>query len=196
MAGGGQAGMLDMPGVTPEAVGRIFDAAALFYEQAPWVKVGERSVEVACPRFESGPWYAILMGQGGMARGLVLYDNLEILQRIQSGELSEEENARLSSCLAVVYGEAEDLPPADREAARQHGWRVAGPDAYPSVYRMEPGLSMRQPLAWELTLLEGCLRALPAFVRKKTRRLEPLTLDVPTGGGELPLTLSWTPEGS
>jgi hypothetical protein len=194
MAGGSQTGLLDMPGVTPEAVGSFFDAAALFYEQAPWAKVGERSIEVACPRFESGPWYAVLMGQGGMARGLVLYDNLEILQRIQSGDLSEEENARLSACLAVVYGEAEELPPADLEAARQHGWRVAGPDAYPSVYRMEPGLSMRPPLAWELTLLEGCLRALPAFVRKKTRRLEPLTLDVPTGGGELPLTLSWTAE--
>jgi hypothetical protein len=59
---------------------------------------------------------------------------------------------------------------------------------------MEPGLAMRPPLAWELTLLEGCLRALPAFVRKKTRRLEPLSLAVPTGAGELPLTLSWTVE--
>ena len=189
---GGQAGLLDMPGVTPQAVGSFFDAAALFHEQAAWAKVGERSIEVTCPRFESGPWYAILMGQGGMARGLVLYDNLETLQRIQSGMLSEEENARLSACLAVVYGEAEDLPLADVEAAQQHGWRVAGPDAYPSVYRMEPGLSMRPPLAWELTLLEGCLRALPEFVRKKTRRLEPLTLAVPTGGGELPMSLSWT----
>ena len=192
----GQAGLLDMPGVTPEAAGSFFDAAALFYEAAPWGRVGERPIEVACPRFESGPWYAILMGQGGMARGLVLYDSLETLKRIQRGDLSEEENARLSSCLAVVFGDEEDLPAADVEDLREHGWRVAGPDAYPSVYRMEPGLSMRPPLTWELTLLEGCLRGLPEFVRKKTRRLAPLTLQVPTGGGELPLVLSWTTEGA
>jgi hypothetical protein len=188
----GQAGLLDMPGVTPEAVGSFFDAAALFYEAAPWSRLGERAIEVACPRFESGPWYAVLMGQGGMARGLVLYDRLDTLERIQRGDLPEEESARLSSCLAVVFGGAEDLPAADIKALRQHGWRVAGPNACPSVYRMEPGLNMRPPLAWELTLLEGCLRALPEFVRKKTRRLGPLTLEVPTGGGELPLVLSWT----
>ena len=187
-------GLLDMPGITPEAAGSFFDAAALFHEAAPWARIGERPIEIACPRFESGPWYAIVMGQGGMAHGLVLYDNLETLLRIQEGDLSEEENARRSSCLAVVFGDEDDLLAADREAMRVHDWRVAGPNAYPSVYRMEPGLSMRPPLAWELTLLEGCLRALPEFVRKKTRRLGPLTLDVPTGGGELSLVLSWTME--
>jgi hypothetical protein len=64
----------------------------------------------------------------------------------------------------------------------------------PSAYRLEPGLALRPPLAWELGLLEGCLRALPVFARKKTRRLEPLALSVPTASGELPLVLSW--EGS
>jgi hypothetical protein len=194
LPGTSQPGLLDVPGVTPEAVASFFDAAARFYEKAPWARVGERPVEVQCPKFESGPWYAILMGQGGMARGLVLYDSLETLQRIQQGDLPEEENARLSSCLAVVFGDAEDLTAADLEAVQRHGWEVAGPEAYPSVYRMEPGLAMRPPLAWELTLLEGCLRALPEFVRKKTRRVEPLTLEVPTAAGELPLTLSWTVE--
>ncbi len=194
LPGASQPGLLDMPGVTPEMLASFFDAAALFYEKAPWRRVGERPIEVQCPQFESGPWYAIMLGQGGMARGLVLYDSLETLQQIQRGELSEEENARLSSCRAVVFGDEEDLVPADLEAVRRHGWRVAGPEAYPSVYRMEPGLAMRPPLAWELTLLEGCLRALPEFVRKKTRRLEPLALTAPTGSGEVPLTLSWTVE--
>jgi hypothetical protein len=50
---------------------------------------------------------------------------------------------------------------------------------------------MRPPLAWELQLLEGCLRAVPEFFRKETRRLEPLPITVPTAGGELPLVLSW-----
>lgn len=89
-----------------------------------------------------------------MTKGLVLYDSLETLQRIQQGNLSDEENARLSAGLTVV-GEKNDLVPADGEAAKKHAWRVAAPNAYPSVYRMEQGLSMRPPLAWELQLLEG-----------------------------------------
>jgi hypothetical protein len=184
-------GLLDMPGVTPEAVGSFFDAAALFFEQTPWSRTGERPIQVECSQFKSGPWYAIIMGQGGMTKGLVLYDNLETLQRIQQGNLSDEENARLSAGLTIVFGEKDDLVPADGEAAEKYAWRVAESHAYPSVYRMEQGLSMRQPLAWEVQLLEGCLRGIPEFVRKKTRRLEPLPITVPAAGGELLLVLSW-----
>ena len=187
-------GLLDVPGVTPEAAGSLFDAAAFFYRQAPWKKTGERAVKVECAQFDSGPWYAVVMGQAGMASGLALYDDLDTLRRIEQGGLSEEENARQTAGLAVVFGEKEDLAPADEEAAGRFGWEVAGPDAYPSVYRIEPGLSMRPPLAWELQLLEGCLRAVPEFARKKTRRLAPLAITVPTAGGELPLTLSWADE--
>jgi hypothetical protein len=191
LASQGAAGLLDMPGVTPDAVGGLFDAAAGFYRQAPWKKTGERPIRVECDRFESGPWYAVLMGQGGMTSGLVLYDDLDTLLRIQEGELPEEESARQTAALAVVFGSPEDLAPEDVAAAESHGWLVAGPDAYPSVYRMDPGLSMRPPLAWELELLEGALRAVPEFARKKTRRLAPLSLAVPTAGGELSLVLSW-----
>jgi hypothetical protein len=143
-------GLLNMPNMTPEAVGEFFQAAAEFYQRAPWKKVGESTIQVACSKYTSGPWYAVLMGQAGMTSGLVLYDSLETLHRIKRGDLSEEENARLTSALAVVFGDEEDLPVADLEAIERYGWKVAGPDAYPSVYRKEPGLSMRPPLAWEL----------------------------------------------
>lgn len=164
---------------------------AHFFEQAPWKKTGERPIQVVCSQFESSPWYAVIMGQGGMTRGMVLYDQLETLLRVQQGNQSEEENARLTAGLTVVFGEKDDLVPQDIEAFGQHGWRVAGPDAYPSVYRMEPGLSMRPPLAWEVQLLEGCLRGISEFVRKKTRRLAPLDIAVPSAAGELALVLSW-----
>jgi hypothetical protein len=196
LAGGGQRsnGLLDMPGVTPEAVASLFDAAAVYHEQAPWRKVGERPIQVECDRFESGPWYAVMMGQGGMTAGLVLYDDLETLQRIQQGDLSQEENARITAALAVVFGPIDELLDADQEAVRQHRWRVAGPNAYPSAYRLDPGMNLRPPLAWELELLEGCLRALPEFARKKTRRQGPTPFTVPVAGGDLTLVLSWAEE--
>jgi hypothetical protein len=193
-AGPRQTGLLDMPGVTPEAVASFFDAAAVYYERAPWRKVGERAIRVECDRFESGPWYAVMMGQAGMTAGLVLYDDLETLARIQQGDLPQEESAAMTAALAVVYGTADELTEADQEAARRHRWRVAARDAYPSVYRLDPGMNMRPPLAWELELMEGCLRALPEFARKKTRRHGTTPVTVPVAGGELTLVLSWAEE--
>jgi hypothetical protein len=184
-------GLLSVPGVTADAVGSYFDAAAVFHEQAAWSQTGERAVRVECPSLKGGPWYAVLMGQGGLTRGLALYDDLGTLRAIEQGELSEEEQARRTQALVVTFGEADDLAPADLEAARQHGWRVTGPAAYPSAYRLEPGLSMRPPLPWELALLEGCLRGLPEFARKKGSRLAPLALTVPSGAGDLRLVLAW-----
>ena len=36
-------GLLEMPGVTPEQVGNFFEAAAGFYQHAPWKVVGDDS---------------------------------------------------------------------------------------------------------------------------------------------------------
>jgi len=192
LPGRNQAGLLDMPGMTPEVVGSFFESAAGYFRQAPWKQTGERTIKVECAKFTSGPWYAVLMGQGGMTCGLVLYDNLELVDRIKQADLTEEENARLTSALVVVFGTKEDLTEADLEAAQRYGWKVAGRKAYPSVYRKEPGLSMRPPLVWELELLEGCLRAIPVFVNRDERTKEE---KVPVAGGELKLVLSWEMEG-
>ena len=54
---------------------------------------------------------------------------------------------------------------------------------------------MRPPLSWELELLEGCLRAIPAFVnshRQDERAREEMR--VPVAAGELKLALSWETE--
>ena len=193
MAGGAaaQESLVDVDGMTPETLGSFFDAAALYYEQAPWKKVGERPIRIECDRFEGGPWYAVLMGQGGMTSGLALYDDLEMLTGIQDSDLSPEETAELNAALAVVFGSEEDLTDADREAAEEHNWRVAGPRAYPSVYRTDPGMQMRPPTPPELHRLEACLRAVPEFVRKKSRRVEPTTITVPTAVGEAAVGLAW-----
>jgi hypothetical protein len=170
----------------------LFEAAAFYYRQAPWKKIGERTMKVECLKFDSGPWYAVTMGEAGLTVGLVLYDSLETLERIRRGDLSDEESGRLTSALAVIFSGKEDLSEADLEAVEQYRWKVAGPKAYPSIYRKERGLTMRPPLAWEVELLEGCLRAIPEFVKApKKRRPAPTKINVPVATGELALVLSW-----
>ena len=92
----------------------------------------------------------------------------------------------------VTFEDETGIPVADLEAAQRHGWKVARPDAYPSVFRKEPGLSVRPPLAWELELMEGCLRAVPDFVNRRPQddpAREEFTVPVSTGA--LKLVLSW-----
>ena len=93
---------------------------------------------------------------------------------------------------SVTFGEESDIPVADLEAAKRHGWQVARPDAYPAVFHKERGLSTRPPLAWELELMEACLRAIPDFVNRR-RQDDPTREEttVPAASGELKLGLSW-----
>jgi tetratricopeptide (TPR) repeat protein len=192
---GGEAepGLLDAPGLTPHLVGGFFDAAAIFFQQAPWKKVGyESAIRVECDKFQGGPWYAVLMGQSGLTMGLALYDDLETLRRLWEGDMGDEENAEQTVAMSVTFGEESEIPVADLEAAKRHAWKVARPDAYPSVFRKERGMNIRPPLAWELELMEGCLRATPDFVNR--RRQDDATKEevtVPTAAGELKLGLSW-----
>jgi hypothetical protein len=190
-----QPGLLDMPGVTPEQVASFYEAAASFFRQAPWKKVGyEAAMKVECDQFQSGPWYAVLMGQSGLTLGLALYEDLQTLRRMWA-DGGDEENARRSVATTVTFGEQWDIPVADLEAAQQYGWAVARPDAYPEVFHKERGLSMRPPLAWELELLEGCLRAVPDFLSRRSQD-DPTQEEVrvPVMTRQLRLVLSWVVE--
>ncbi len=189
-------GLLDMPGMTPEMVGGFYEAAAHFYQQAPWRRIGyESAIQVECDKFQSGPWYAVVMGQSGLTMGVALYENLKTLEKMWAGHLSDEENARLTVATTVTFDPAADIPPADLEAASRYQWKVARPNAYPSIIHKDRGLSMRPPLAWELELMEGCLRAIPEFIkRRKQADSTPEEMTVPVASGELNLKLSWVNE--
>ena len=186
-------GLLEIPGVTPEQVGRVYDAAAEFYRRAPWRRLGyENAVRVQCPQIEGSPWFAVLMGQSGLAMGMAIYEDFEVLRRLWSEELSEEENAALTVATTITFGDANEIALTDLEAARQHGWQVARPDAYPSIFHKDRGMSIRPPDVRELDLMEACLRALPNFVAKRRQDdATPETVRVATAAGERTLHLSW-----
>jgi hypothetical protein len=136
------------------------------------------------------------MGQSGLTLGVALYEDLDLLRRLWAGDLSDKENARRTVALTVTFDPDRQIPMADLLAGREHGWEVAGPEAYPSVFRKEPGLSLRPPLAWELELLEGCLRAIPGSIAEhRPGDTRPHRISVPVASGEVPLVLSWVEDG-
>jgi tetratricopeptide (TPR) repeat protein len=188
--------LLEMPGMRVEQVASFFEAAAAFYRSAPWQRVGgAETVKISCDRFESGPWYAVVIGQMGMTLGVALYENHGALVRMRDGNLSDEQNARETVALSVTYGNETEIPVADLDSAERHGWEIAGPDAYPAPIRKERGLVMRPPLTWELRLLEATLRALPDFIATHDRNdPSPQDRTVSTGAGPLTLNLAWISE--
>jgi hypothetical protein len=196
LSGKPQPGLLDMPGMKPEAVASFYEAAASFFEQAPWKQIGyEAAIRVGCDKYESGPWYAVLMGQSGLAIGLALYEDLEAIRRVWERPTRHEDNVRQSVATTVIFSEAVDLSLADVEAATRLGWRVARPDAWPLVMHKERWLSHRPPLSWELELLEGCLRAIPELLQRRQQD-DPSTeeMTVAVASGELKLIVSWVVE--
>lgn len=190
-------GLLEVPGMTPEGVASFYEAAAEFYQQAPWKRLGyEEAIQIDCDRYESGPWYAVVMGQSGLTLGVALYEDMNLLRQMWAGDiLSEDEIAQETVALTVTFDPETEMPMADLLASREHNWKVAGPEAYPSVFRKEKGMSMRPPLAWELELLEGCLRSLPGFIAKRRpAKTKVSPVKVPVASGELTLVLSWVEE--
>ena len=135
------------------------------------------------------------MCQSGLTIGLALYEDLHILQRLWAEDLGDEESARKTVATSVTFGEESHCSCSDLDACRQFGWQVARPDAYPEIMHKERGLSVRPPLAWQLELMEGCLRAIPGFIERHQQD-DPAkeVMTVPVASGELQLVLSWVAE--
>ena len=63
-----------------------------------------------------------------------------------------------------------------------------GPEAYPTIMRVDPGMKFRPPLAWELALLAASLRAIPQLVDANS---EKAIVRLASDAGEIEIRLSW-----
>ena len=124
--------------VSPEQARDFYRASASFYRQAPWRTVGEgETIKIQCQQLGGGPWYAVILGKMINIKGLMLFDDREgrrLMQRAKYELIAD----RLST-IAVHYEDAGQAHPDDVAAVKQHGFEVAGPNAYPLAFRMENG---------------------------------------------------------
>lgn len=157
--------ILDVPGNTPELVGRVWAAAADYYQAAPWRSLsdGQPLALQFSPAEKQG--FVQLMGNGGMQYGLVFHwqwdDVLKFYVRMEQEPL---ETIPVDGIQAFTYEEADYLPDADLDAIQEYGWKIAGPKAYPMpiIYLLD---GLERPGAEMLVFYEAALRAIPEFVK-------------------------------
>lgn len=160
-----------VPGVSLDGARAFFVAAAAYYRARPWrLLPGDAAIDVRVPGAASVPErlvHAVVIGQSGIQPGLAVYEDRAALDRARAGD--ERQTAAVTG-LSVLFGEAFEISPADQDWIERHHFEVAGPEAWPMTIRINPGMSVRPPLAWELELLTGLLRDVPAFIAAQPPR--------------------------
>jgi hypothetical protein len=155
------------PGADLELQGRIYAAATAFYQLAPWrVIPGEMPLEVRFPEDVPARW-VVVMGSGGDAFGLSIYDSWIDLERMYASR-DPLELAQSVSWLALTYDTSEYLAFEDLDAIRQYSWPVAHESAYPALYRVGgPQADLQAPSINDLRWLDCVLPALSQYFEER-----------------------------
>lgn len=176
------------PGVTPEAMGAFFEAAAALYRAAPWAVVpgddGLFSVTVEA----LGVRDAVLsvIGQLGQSLGLILFANLDDFEAWvrAAGAMERGKRPELPRHLVLHYERGAELPPELRWEISEHRWEVAGPSAHPALLLLEQDAVARPAIGTELVLAEAIARALTGLMAERE------ALQAAWAGGE-PVRRTW-----
>jgi tetratricopeptide (TPR) repeat protein len=183
-------------GVSTARAASLYESAAQFYRAAPWrAAADDLTIRVECPELTAAPAYAVVMGSGGMLVGLTVYRDLQSLHETRYPACDDPESiGQRVNAVTLMFAEPFEVAVPDLAAIEQQGWDIASPEAYPTFMsvRRERGAAM--PNLAELTLLEACLRTVPAFVQR-CPFLDPYSerQTISFAGRECTVILSWEP---
>jgi tetratricopeptide (TPR) repeat protein len=183
-------GLFSGKGVNRTVAAALFEAAAEFYRQAPWVQLGNDdflAVRIS-PRNEQQ--YICVLGQAGVEYGLALYkhwEDIELLYRAHDHPLEIVPEGGMHS---LLFNPINMISFDDLDDIERYGWDVAGPQAYPfpAIFLSNEGVA--RPDLEEIHCYEALLRAIPELVKNQLQKnpqgeIDPLEtkLTVMTSGG-------------
>lgn len=155
--------LVDIEGIANDHLRSFYAAAARFRQARPWLRVPTDAVlQVERLDPHGDAWFGVIMGQSGMTYGLALYESLEELLTLMSGQVSDDDATRIPA-MSLTFDEPHVLSARDVEAIERHGFAIHDRDGYPNVTRIERGGGVRAPLLWELEFVTACLELLADF---------------------------------
>jgi hypothetical protein len=120
-----------------EIIGKFFEAAESLFNQAPWGLVLEHQlVGVDIPKLKVKGACVSVIGNVGESMGLLLFrsvaDYLAFGSRRPIGQRTKGFSVR-----SMSFGKRKDLPSSMTREIKKHGWPVAGPHAYPTLFALD-----------------------------------------------------------
>jgi hypothetical protein len=151
-------------------IGELFDAAARFYEAAPWR--GMSNTQTPCATLPSGrQWTACVMGYEEEVFGLALYsDAADVVDLLTADSPNPGIESIRGRMISISYDPVAQLGPKARKELALARWRLAGPAAYPDLMTSNtPAGGVSGEDVRDLIVL---LDALPRFAQAHSRQLE------------------------
>lgn len=171
-------------GLPRPLVAELFEAAATFWEEAPW-RVMENMQAPRCVLPSGRAWTSMVLGNGGQEFGLVLHS--EAADAFERPGLDEPElgfRGVSGRILSLLFEPLSEMPKRARKEIATQRWRMADPRACPALMTVNtPGGGMSEDDARDLLQL---LRVMPRFARHHGAALE---RELETAR---PVNLAWT----
>jgi hypothetical protein len=152
-------GALEADGVTVDRMRAFADAAARFYEAAPWRHLsGDDLLQVEAPVSGPGLGFVTVLGSSGQTFGLGFFESAADYDEVETAPAPDAFAARPR--WSLFYERLSKMPFGDADIWEQHNLPVAGDNAYPVVVQFKLDRTTRRPDARVLSYLEGLLRAI------------------------------------
>ncbi len=189
------------PDIGPDAIGAFFRAAAGLFRAQPWKTVpsDQSLLSVTIDRLGVRDAAISVIGQMGQSLGLILFSGIDDFEAYLEAAAAFEhgEEPTMPPHFALNFERGAELSAPLRKEIAQHGWEVAGPDAYPWLVAVDEDIVARSPTAEEVAIAEAIARALPVLLSEREALLGAWngeasierTLSVSTHAGDVELTL-------
>ena len=178
---------LDHEDADPEIVRSFFASAASFYRRAPWDRISDSEPITLFTDEWGSAKYAVVMGNGGIIRGLALYDDAEDLEDLYEDESMDPSEL---ACTAILFTDKDELSEDQWMEIEMHGWEIASDDALPLATRTDALGPPRIPSMRQLQELEVALSVIPDLVETLPQEaenppIEPQVWEKVIGGQEI-----------
>jgi hypothetical protein len=167
----GEGSYLDGGRLPAAAVGRLFEAARLLYTVAPWKTADDdQLLRVDIPQLGVDGACLSIIGALGQSLGFILFPSVAGFEAFQAAsDRQGGRDGRLdlgTTLLSLNFGSGAELPPAMRREVKKHGWRLAGPHAYPEIDHLERDGLQRPVVERDLRVVTAVATSLSAFFVK------------------------------
>lgn len=155
--------------VSAAAIEKLFAASRRLFAAKPWAVADDTQVIMMdIPALGVEEACVSVIGQLGESHGVLIFPSVDDFEAFwdaaDSGNLEHGRIASSGGWLALNFESATDLPPSMRREAMQHGWPVAGADAYPVVDRRDPDAAPRPLVERDVQIATACALAVADFV--------------------------------